>query len=68
MTSLAGFILALGVFLVAFFWWRAGVSWRRAVTLSAAGMLFMCVMAWVLKRDFPPGLLQYYFTLPWPLT
>lgn len=68
MTSLAGFILALGVFLMAFFRWRAGVSWGRTVILSAAGVLFMCVMAWVLKRDFPPGFLQHYFTLPWPLT
>ncbi|MEL7000995.1 MAG: tripartite tricarboxylate transporter TctB family protein, partial [Pseudomonadota bacterium] len=67
-TSLIGFILALAMFLVAFFRFRAGESWPRTLLLSAAGIAFMCMMAWVLNRDFPPGLLQSYVTLPWPFT
>ena len=67
-TSLIGFILALAMFLVAFFRIRAGETWPRTLILSAAGIAFMCFMAWVLNRDFPPGLLQSYVTLPWPLT
>ena len=33
---------------------------------AGGGIGFMCFMAWVLNRDFPPGLLQSWFTLPWP--
>ncbi|MEM1299446.1 MAG: tripartite tricarboxylate transporter permease [Pseudomonadota bacterium] len=68
LTSLLGFILALAVFLIAFFRLRAGESWPRTLILSAAGIAFMCFMAWVLNRDFPPGLLQSVFALPWPFT
>ncbi|MEM7670760.1 MAG: tripartite tricarboxylate transporter TctB family protein, partial [Pseudomonadota bacterium] len=68
LTSLVGFIIALAVFLIAFFRIRAGEGWTRALLLSAAGIGFICLMAWVLNRDFPPGVLQQSFTLPWPLT
>ena len=68
LTSLLGFILALALFLVAFIRLRAGKSWGYAVLYGAAGIAFMCFMAWLLNRDFPPGLLQEYVNLPWPLT
>lgn len=68
LSSLVGFILALGVFLVAFLRIRAGLGWTRALVLSGLGIGFMLVMAAVLNRDFPPGLLQDYMRLPWPLT
>jgi len=67
LTSLFGFILALVVFLLLFFRQRAGLGWRQMLYLSAAGVGFMCFMAWLLNRDFPPGLLQHYTNLPWPL-
>jgi len=67
-TSLLGFILALAGFLLLFFHFRAQVSPLRTVIFSAAGIVFMCGMAWLLNRDFPPGLLQHYVALPWPLT
>ena len=68
LTSLIGFILALAIFLLLFFSARAGQSWLRTLLLSAVGIGFMCFMAWLLNRDFPPGLLQSAYTLPWPLT
>ncbi|MEO1492308.1 MAG: tripartite tricarboxylate transporter permease [Pseudomonadota bacterium] len=68
LTSLVGFILALAVFLIAFFRIRAGENWPRTLLLSGAGIAFMCLMAYALNRDFPPGLLQSFVTLPWPLT
>jgi putative tricarboxylic transport membrane protein len=34
----------------------------------AGGLAFILFLAWVLGRDFPPGLLQSYTNLPWPLT
>ncbi len=67
-TFFVGFILALVGFLVAFFRVRAGVSWQKTIILTAAGIAFMCLMAGALNRDFPPGLLQGMFDLPWPFT
>ena len=67
-TALLGFILALAGFLLLFFSVRARLSFVRVAVLSIAGVVFMCAMAWLLNRDFPPGLLQYYMGLPWPLT
>jgi len=54
--------------LTAFMRLRAGLKWMQALLLSAAGLAFILAMAWVLNRDFPPGLLQSYFDLPWPFT
>jgi len=68
LTSLLGFILALTVFLFTFMVVRARVSIVFAAGYTAAGLAFICAMAWLLNRDFPPGLLQEYFTLPWPFT
>lgn len=68
LTSLLGFILALAIFLFAFMVIRARVSMVFAVGYTVAGIAFICAMAWLLNRDFPPGLLQEYFTLPWPFT
>ncbi len=68
LNSLIGFILALAIFLILFFRLRADETNSRALVLTGAGIAFMCFMAWVLNRDFPPGLLQAYTNLPWPLT
>jgi TctA family transporter len=68
LTSLLGFILALAIFLFAFIKFRAGRSVGYATAYTAAGIVFMCLMAGLLNRDFPPGLLQSYVDLPWPLT
>jgi len=68
LSALLGFILALVVFLVTFLRVRAGISWARTLLLSACGIGFMCFMAGALNRDFPPGLLQEFVKLPWPLT
>jgi len=68
LTSLFGFILALALFLFTFLKVRARLSTLAAAAYTAGGIAFMCFMAWTLNRDFPPGLLQEYADLPWPLT
>ncbi|MCH7487227.1 MAG: tripartite tricarboxylate transporter permease [Proteobacteria bacterium] len=68
LSSLVGFILALLVFLLAFMRFRAGLSRAMTLVYTGSGIGFMCFMAWLLNRDFPPGLLQSWFVLPWPLT
>ena len=68
LTSLLGFILALAIFLFAFIRFRSGRGPMFAAAYTAAGIAFMCFMAGLLNRDFPPGLLQSFADLPWPLT
>jgi len=68
LSSLLGFILALTIFFIAFLRIRADISWLRTIILSAASLAFICFMAGILNRDFPPGLLQEFVKLPWPLT
>jgi len=67
LTALVGFVIALAVFLFAFIRFRAGKSWGFAAGYTVAGIAFICAMAGVLNRDFPPGLLQDMVRLPWPL-
>ncbi len=67
LTSLLGFILALAIFMAAFFRQRAGLGWTRTALFSVAGVAFMIFLASTLNRDFPPGLLQEIIDLPWPL-
>lgn len=66
-TFFVGFIFALAGFLIAFLRVRAGAGWGKTLLLTACGIAFMCLMAGVLNRDFPPGLLQNAVDLPWPL-
>lgn len=68
LSSLLGFVLALSIFLVTFLRIRAGASWARTAVLSVIAVTFICFLAGTLGRDFPPGLLQSYVDLPWPLT
>ena len=68
LTSLLGFILALCLFLVSFLRLRADKSWAFSIIYTVAALALMCTMAMLLNRDFPPGVLQHYFTLPWPLS
>ncbi len=67
LTATLGFILALGIFLFSFMIYRARMSLVFATLYTAVGICFICAMAWLLNRDFPPGLLQDYVDLPWPL-
>lgn len=66
-TWFVGFILALFGFLITFLRVRAGASWSRTLIMTACGIGLMCLMAGLLNRDFPPGLLQDTVDLPWPL-
>ena len=68
LTSLTGFIIALSVFLLCFFLIRAREPLLKSLIYSLSGLAFMLFMGWLLNRDFPPGLLQEFVNLPWPLT
>jgi TctA family transporter len=64
---LFGFIIGLALFLVLFFHRRARETPLMAAIYALCGVAAMIGFAWVLGRDFPPGLLQAYTDLPWPL-
>lgn len=68
LTALLGFVLALVIFLLSFMKIRAGLSWFVTVMYAFAGIAFICFLAFLLNRDFPPGLLQSVAELPWPLS
>lgn len=68
MTFIFGLVIALCLFLLLFFRIRGGLSWVASTLYMAGGVAFILFLAGVLGRDFPPGLLQAYFDLPWPLT
>ncbi len=68
LSSLLGFVLALSIFFLTFLRIRAKVSWTKTLVISGTAIGFICFMAGTLGRDFPPGLLQEFVKLPWPLT
>ncbi|MDG3041797.1 tripartite tricarboxylate transporter permease [Roseicyclus marinus] len=67
LTGLFGLVIALSLFFVGFFRLRAGLTWVKAALLAAVGVGFIVFLASTLGRDFPPGLLQEFTNLPWPL-
>ncbi|HSG95271.1 MAG TPA: tricarboxylate transporter, partial [Afifellaceae bacterium] len=66
LTALFGFVIALTIFFVAFLGLREKLGWGRIAVLTGSGVGLLLVMAKALNRDFPPGLLQSIFDLPWP--
>lgn len=61
-----GMVIALTLFFLAFYRFRAKLSWLATVLFTALGTGGMIAFAWVLGRDLPPGLLQMFTDLPWP--
>lgn len=68
LTFVLGYILALIVFLVAFFRTRGRFGWTGTLVATAIGLAFIMGLARILGRDFPPGYLQNIVDLPWPFT
>jgi hypothetical protein len=66
-TACVGFLIAVTAFCLAFLRLRAGASWLLTALLSGTAVGTILLLAYFLNRDFPPGLLQAYLDLPWPL-
>ena len=66
-SMITGFIIALTCFLACFFRKRANLSWSMTSLMTVLGVSFMVFMGWILNREFPGGLAQSMFSLPWPL-
>ena len=62
-----GFWLAITAFFIIFLRVKSDASWLHVMTLSVCGVGFITALSWLMVLNFPPGLLQEYFDLPWPL-
>ena len=67
LTGLFGFVIALTLFFIIFLRLREHLSWQRIAVMTFGGVGFLTLLAGILNRDFPPGILQSLFELPWPL-
>jgi len=68
LTAIAGFVIALVTFFVAFLRLRAKASWLMTAILTAGCTGFVLTLASALNMRFPGGLLQDLYRLPWPFS
>lgn len=66
LSLLFGLVIGLTFFFLAFYRVRARLSWLMTMVYTALGTGGIIVFAYVLGRDFPPGLLQTFTDFPWP--
>jgi putative tricarboxylic transport membrane protein len=66
-TAIIGFLLASIVFFIAFLRWPARCTWTTTLVLTAIANAGLIAVADILVLDFPAGVLQSWFDLPWPL-
>jgi putative tricarboxylic transport membrane protein len=67
LTALVGFFLALIGFFLVFLRMRARASLIKTLILTAGAAGFILMLANALNLNFPYGLLQDMYRLPWPL-
>ncbi|MCC5956435.1 MAG: tripartite tricarboxylate transporter permease, partial [Natronohydrobacter sp.] len=68
LTALAGFVVALVTFFIAFLRLRAQASWLMTAILTAGCTGFVLTLASALNMRFPGGVLQDLYRLPWPFS
>jgi TctA family transporter len=66
--ALVGFWLSITAFFIVFLRAKSDASWLRILTLTVCGVGFITALSWIMVLNFPAGLLQEYFVLPWPLS
>ena len=66
-TVLIGFWLSIIGFFVIFLRVKSEASWIRIAAMTTGGVGFVTALAWIMVLDFPRGLLQDVFELPWPI-
>jgi putative tricarboxylic transport membrane protein len=67
LSALFGFVIAIGLFFLGFLRRVALRSWPNTIILTLIALTFMIALGKALNLDFPPGLLQSFYDLPWPL-
>lgn len=64
---LVGFWLSIVGFFLLFLRVKTDASWPHILALTFGGVGFISALAWIMVLDFPGGLLQDAFVLPWPI-
>ncbi len=67
LSALFGFVIAIGLFFTGFMRRVAEQSWSKTILLTVIALALMLTLGKALNLDFPPGLLQSFYDLPWPL-
>ena len=62
-----GFVLGIFVYITAFLRVKAHVAWHKAALAASGAVLALSVLSYILVLDYPGGLLQHFFDMPWPL-
>jgi len=64
---LVGYPISITLFLVIFYRFLAGTTWRIASVAGLAGMAFISLISRLMVIDWPSGIIQGWIQLPWPL-
>lgn len=64
--SMIGFVLSISAFIAIFLSVKAGASFLACILSAAAFVTLLAVMGHFLVLEYPQGLLQSAFSMPWP--
>ena len=67
LNTLFGFVISIFVFFIVIMKNKTNLPNRKILIISIAALTFMLMLSHFMVLDFPPGLLQYFMKLPWPL-
>jgi TctA family transporter len=65
-TALFGFVLGMFVYISLFLRLMAHMAWHRAALAASCAVGVLALLSYFLVVDYPQGLLQSMFDLPWP--
>jgi putative tricarboxylic transport membrane protein len=65
--GLFGFILGILLYIPAFLRVKAGVRWHGSIAGALAAVAVMSLFGHIFVLEYPAGLLQSVFDMPWPL-
>jgi vacuolar-type H+-ATPase subunit I/STV1 len=65
--ALFGFILGILLYIPAFLRVKAGVRWPWSIAGALAAVAVMSLFGHIFVLEYPAGLLQSVFDMPWPL-
>jgi putative tricarboxylic transport membrane protein len=60
-------VLGIFVYITVFLRVKARVAWHKAALAASGAVVVLSVLSYILVLDYPGGLLQYFFEMPWPL-
>ena len=66
--AVVGFFLSIGIFIAAFLKLRTRLPLLTIAIMTGCGLGVLALMGHLLHLDYPRGLLQYWFDMPWPLS